>query len=77
VQVDNAWLWALALNALSWYMQIHPGHIIFEKKRAALVDSFVQAFLTAPIFVWMDLLFFLGYRQELHKKLSSSTLKST
>lgn len=60
-----AWAWALGLEVLSWYMQIHPGHLIFEKRRPALVDSVVQAFVTAPLFVWLDVLFMLGYRPEL------------
>ena len=31
--------WAGALHALSWYMQIHPGHAIFEGRKAAQPDS--------------------------------------
>ena len=31
--------WAGALHGLSWYMQIHPGHAIFEGRKAALLDS--------------------------------------
>ncbi|MEO0469017.1 MAG: Mpo1-like protein [Bacteroidota bacterium] len=50
-------------------MQIHPGHIVFEKRRPALVDSVFQSFVLAPFFVLFDVLFSLGYRPLLHKKL--------
>ena len=65
MQVDDAWKWGVGLHLLGWFMQIVPGHIVFEKRRAALLDGFIEAFLTAPLFVWMDLLFVLGYRPEL------------
>jgi 2-hydroxy fatty acid dioxygenase len=71
VQVAEAWRWAVMLNALSWYMQIHPGHMVCEKSRPALMDSLVQAFLTAPLFVWLDLLFALGYRRDLQVAIDS------
>jgi len=32
------------------------GHGVFEKKRPALMDSLLQAFLIAPMFVVIDLL---------------------
>lgn len=53
-------------------MQIHPGHIVFEKRRPALVDSAFQSFVLAPFFVMFDVLFSLGYRPLLHKKLQVS-----
>jgi 2-hydroxy fatty acid dioxygenase len=70
VQVEGAWKWALALHALAWYMQIHPGHAIFERKKPALLDSLVQAFAAAPLFVWLEVLFAFGYRSELQKRVS-------
>jgi uncharacterized membrane protein YGL010W len=68
--VDNAWKLALALHALAWYMQIHPGHGIFERRKPALMDRFVQAFAAAPFFVWLEVLFAFGYRPELQKRMS-------
>lgn len=67
MQVAGAWAYALGFFVLGWYMQIHPGHLVLEKRKPALVDGFVQAFATAPLFVWMELLFRLGYRPELKR----------
>jgi uncharacterized membrane protein YGL010W len=61
---------ALAAHVLCWYMQIHPGHALLEKRKPALLDSLVQAFLLAPLFVWMELLFWCGYRPHLRHQLS-------
>lgn len=68
-QVAQAWKWALLVHVLSWYMQIHPGHAILEKRKPALLDSLVQALTLAPLFVWFELLFLLGYRPQLYKQL--------
>ncbi|KAF5827593.1 hypothetical protein DUNSADRAFT_400 [Dunaliella salina] len=74
--VPNALAWAAGLHVFSWYMQIHPGHAIFEKRKPALMDSLVQAFATAPLFVWLELLFLLGYQrgmqQELDKRVEAA-----
>jgi uncharacterized membrane protein YGL010W len=51
-----AWQPALAVHILSWYMQIHPGHGVFEGRKPALMDSFVQSLVTAPLFVWFEVL---------------------
>lgn len=71
LQVEMAWAWALGLQLVSWYMQIHPGHAIFEKRKPALVDSVVDALLTGPLFVWLDLLFMLGYRPGLQAEVKA------
>lgn len=62
----NAWSWALAVHVFSWYAQIHPGHVVFEKRRPALLDSLFQSLVLAPLFVWMEVLFACGYRPGLH-----------
>lgn len=67
--VPNAGWWALGVQVVSWYMQIHPGHAIFEGRKPALLDSLVQAFALAPLFVWFELLFPLGYRPKLRADL--------
>lgn len=69
VQVPSAWQWAIFLHVFSWYMQIHPGHAICEKRKPALLDSLVQAFALSPLFVWYELLFLLGYRPHLYEEL--------
>jgi len=68
-QVPDAWTWALGIHIFSWYMQIHPGHSVLEGRKPALLDSLVQAFSLAPLFVWFELLFLVGYRPGLYAQL--------
>ncbi|KAI8469789.1 MAG: hypothetical protein J3K34DRAFT_422805 [Monoraphidium minutum] len=67
--VPHAGWWALGVQGVSWYMQIHPGHALLEGRKPALLDSLWQAFALAPLFVWLELLFALGYRPRLHAAL--------
>jgi 2-hydroxy fatty acid dioxygenase len=60
--------WALSLHVVSWLAQF-VGHGIFEGRAPALLDNLVQAFLLAPLFVWMEILFALGYRPELKARM--------
>lgn len=50
-----------------------------EGRKPALVDSFWQALLTAPFFVWFEVLFVLGYapatRAELQKRVDAEIAK--
>lgn len=62
---QTAWQWALGIHALSWFLQIVPGHAILEGRRPALVDSFWQAIATAPLFVFLEVLFALGWNAPL------------
>lgn len=66
---EKAWKYALVIHLLGWYMQIHPGHCIFEKRRPALLDSFFQSLILAPLFVWYEFLFRLGFFPELKRQL--------
>jgi uncharacterized membrane protein YGL010W len=45
----------------------------FEGRAPALLDSLLQSLVLAVFFVWLEVLFFLGYRPELHKRLQSKT----
>ena len=63
--------WALALFLGSWIAQF-IGHGAFEGRAPALLDNLVQAFILAPFFVWMEILFFLGYRPELRRRLDKA-----
>lgn len=56
------------LFVVAWIAQF-IGHGAFEKRAPALLDNLVQALLLAPLFVWMEVLFFFGYRPELQKRL--------
>lgn len=40
--VPHAWAYAIAVHALSWYVQIHVGHVMLEHRKPALLDSFFQ-----------------------------------
>ncbi|EEH57441.1 uncharacterized protein MICPUCDRAFT_58351 [Micromonas pusilla CCMP1545] len=66
---DAACANALVVHLLSWYMQIHPGHAVFEKRRPALTESLFQSLALAPLFVWLEALFALGYRPKLRARL--------
>ena len=61
----------LLVHIFSWYMQIHPGHAMFEKRKPALMDSLTQAFALAPLFVFYELLFALGFRPKLKQELKA------
>ncbi len=65
----GAWRPALAAHVLGWYMQLHPGHKIFEKRKPALLDGLVQSFATAPLFVWFEVIFFFGLRTPLKQEM--------
>lgn len=66
--------WALGLFVTSWIAQF-VGHGIFEGRAPALFDNLVQAFLLAPFFVWMEILFYFGYRPELKGRLDQAVTR--
>lgn len=55
---------AVGVFLFSWIVQF-LGHGVFEGRAPALLDNVFQAFVLAPFFVWMEFLFYLGYRPEL------------
>ncbi|MCJ1434712.1 hypothetical protein MMC27_004081 [Xylographa pallens] len=63
---------AIALHIGSWIAQF-IGHGVFEGRKPALLDNLVQAILLAPFFVWMETLFYFGYRPELKNRLDKAT----
>ncbi|KAL8712388.1 MAG: hypothetical protein Q9220_003236 [cf. Caloplaca sp. 1 TL-2023] len=63
--------WALGLHVGSWIAQF-TGHGVFEGRAPALLDNLVQALFLAPFFVWMEILFLLGYRPELKRRLNEA-----
>ena len=66
--------WAGALHAGCWIAQF-VGHGLFEGRAPALFDNLVQAFVLAPFFVWMEILFHLGYRPQLKSRLDAAVQK--
>lgn len=63
--------WAAGIHVVSWLAQF-VGHGKFEGRAPALLDNMIQAFLLAPLFVWMEFLFSLGYRPELKARLDKA-----
>ncbi|KAK9547800.1 hypothetical protein V6Z79_008630 [Aspergillus fumigatus] len=66
--------WAAGIHVVSWLLQF-VGHGVFEGRAPALLDNLVQALLLAPLFVWLEILFFLGYRPELRARYEESVKK--
>jgi uncharacterized membrane protein YGL010W len=66
--------WAAGIHIVCWLAQF-VGHGIFEGRAPALLDNLVQALLLAPLFVWMEILFFFGYRPELKQRFDSNVEK--
>jgi len=61
-------LWKVLLGAhISLWILQFIGHGLFERRAPALLDSWDQAFITAPLFVLLEIFFFLGYRREFYE----------
>lgn len=56
---------AVALHTISWILQF-VGHGKYEGRKPALLDNLAQALFLAPLFVWYEVLFRLGFYKELH-----------
>ena len=63
--------WAGAINIVCWIAQF-VGHGKFEGRAPALLDNLVQALFLAPFFVWFEILFSLGYRPDLKRRVDKS-----
>lgn len=60
---------AAVVHIASWIFQF-IGHGVAEKRSPALKDNIIQALLLAPLFVWLEVLFSLGYRTALQKRVA-------
>jgi len=67
--------WAGILHVIAWISQF-VGHGVYEKMAPALLDNLVQALSMAPFFVFLKVLFMMGYRPELKARLDASTKKA-
>jgi uncharacterized membrane protein YGL010W len=65
--------WAIAVHVVCWIAQF-VGHGKFEGRAPALLDNLVQALFLAPLFVWLEILFFFGYRPELKGRLDKAVV---
>ena len=63
--------WAFGVHLASWIAQF-IGHGAFEGRAPALLDNLVQAVFLAPLFVWLEVLFFMGYRPGLKSRLDKA-----
>ena len=48
----------------------------FLGRAPALLDSLDQAFITAPLFVFLEVLFAIGYRKEFHNSMMAQVEKN-
>lgn len=53
------------LHFLGWYVQIHPGHAIYEGATPAVTKSVGGALTSAPLFAYYEGLWFLGVNKQL------------
>ncbi|RCI05308.1 hypothetical protein CU098_013407 [Rhizopus stolonifer] len=65
---------ALGIHIASWIFQF-LGHGLAEKRSPKLLDNLVQALVSAPYFVFFEVLFFLGYRPQLYKEVMTEINK--
>lgn len=56
---------ASIIHFLGWYVQIHPGHGIFEGAKPAVMQSIGGALTSAPLFAYYEGLWYLGLNKEL------------
>jgi len=61
---------AVIVQVVSWIAQF-LGHGLAEGRAPAVLDNLIGAVILAPFFVHLELLFKLGYRQELQKQLQN------
>jgi uncharacterized membrane protein YGL010W len=55
---------AIGVHIVSWILQF-IGHGKYEGRKPALLDNLVQALFLAPLFVWYEVLFKLGFYKQL------------
>lgn len=62
---------AIGVHVVSWILQF-IGHGKFERRKPALLDNIFQALFLAPMFVWYEVLFKLGFYKDLRKEVEAS-----
>ncbi|KAG4070618.1 hypothetical protein HA402_013538 [Bradysia odoriphaga] len=63
-----AWQIAAVVQVVCWVAQF-VGHGVYEGRAPALFDNLVQAFVMAPFFVLLEVLFHFGYRPDFQEKI--------
>lgn len=69
---SSANYYGVAVHILSWIMQF-VGHGVYEGRKPALLDNIFQAFYLAPFFVFLEVLFSLGWNKKLEHHLNKLT----
>jgi len=62
---------AIGVHIVSWILQF-VGHGKYEGRAPALLDNLFQAIFLAPLFVWLEFLFIIGYRPELKARVDKA-----
>lgn len=63
----------IGLQLVGWSSQI-CGHLLLEERRVpAITENFVQSIIIAPFFVFVEMLFVIGYRPALQKRIVEKT----
>ena len=65
---------AVGIHVFGWVAQF-IGHGVFEGRKPALFDNLLQSIHAAVFFVWLEVLFALGYRPALRKELDALVKK--
>lgn len=65
---------AIGVHIISWILQF-VGHGKYEGRKPALLDNLVQALFLAPLFVWYEVLFKLGFYKQLKREVESDIEK--
>ena len=73
VTLDKSVPLAVALHLVGWISQF-IGHGVFEKRKPALIDNLFQSLHAAVFFVWLELLFMLGWNPKLKNELEGLIL---
>lgn len=75
VDPQTATVVAGGVFVVAWILQF-LGHGKFEGRAPALLDNLTQALFLAPLFVWLELLFYFGYRKELQERVNEKVAKN-
>ncbi|KAI8394197.1 uncharacterized protein BYT42DRAFT_553682 [Radiomyces spectabilis] len=65
---------ALSIHIAAWIFQF-LGHGVAEKRSPKVLDNLVQACVSAPYFVFFELLFACGYRPQLYREVRTEVEK--
>lgn len=64
-------------TSLAWYVQIHPGHVVIEGAKPAVLDSFGGALTSAPLFAFYEGVWLLGINKELQERTNTLVAEYT